>query len=158
MHLFHKSKIIGEEGETLFTEFFRSHGYEVLPLSIPDQKQNGYDFDVIKGCRSFCAEVKYDRRAQETGNLFFETKVENKVGWCLRYPVTSPVKVFWVFPDHYLMMRANRLSSIPYRDYPSRKIFGTLNGEGYLIPLQDMPAQRIPFNLSTPEIDALCLN
>lgn len=142
IHTFGNSNKKGLIGEQVVTKYFESLGYVVSRLSIPDQKRLGYDLKIHKDNKTFGIEVKTEFEADNTGNIFYETKIvtddTEKTGWCLKYPDTSKVMIFWYLPNtrRLLIYPANKLKQLEYQLFKLRKCFNpNYYAEGHLIPL-----------------------
>lgn len=142
VHNFQESLVIGNEGEKKLTDYLTSLGYEVRKLTVPEQLEKLYDLECTKetvnGKVSVQIEVKTERKAERTGNIFFETSVGTLPGWCLKYPEDSKVFVTWYLPMSEVIytLPARKLKLLDYKKYPFREVLNeTYIATGYLIPL-----------------------
>lgn len=82
-HNFANSKALGDVGEKIVKDWLDKRGANVKPASLKLQR-TGIDFTIEKHGVVSTVEVKYDARAQKTGNVFLETysnEEADKKGW-----------------------------------------------------------------------------
>lgn len=107
-----RGQTLEQEVENCITTYW-SDSVSCTPLSVEAQKQHGGDF-LIKGkscANQFYIECKHDFRAESTGNLYLETKLQYRgndtfsPGWTQKLlPSNQDVVVWKVKQDLYLSM------------------------------------------------------
>lgn len=131
----------GQKGEKVIKDYFESIGYNCSFLSIKNQKKYGFDILAKKDIESLYIEVKTEYYAAKSNNIFFETKVDGKLGWCLKYSPSSKVTICWYFPHskEIALYPAKDLCKISYNDFPKKEVLNNwgrlVRAEGHLIPI-----------------------
>lgn len=156
MHVFHDSFQRGIVGEKAIADFMRSKGYDIEVLPVDAQKAYGYDLHCEASDFTYQLEVKTEYQAELTGNIFFETQVGNKPGWCIMYQSLTNVHIVWYLPKSHraLTLPANRLLDIPFDKYPRRVARNPgYQAVGHLIPLPVIESIAIEWLLPPRESD-----
>ena len=140
IHNFIASNKVGLVGEQIVREYLESKHCTVTKV----EKNLPYDF-IVEGKDLFLyVEVKTDRKAEQTGNIFWETMVSNKPGWALKevpHEVINDLLYIWVINDELIIMPRVYFDRISYKDYPIVEIKNNsssgkiLRAEGYKVPV-----------------------
>lgn len=144
IHTFQASNAKGKIGESVIKEYFESLGYKVSNLSVKAQKEKLYDLECVRednNPKQFQIEVKTELRAEDTGNIYYETIVGDKPGWCLKYPEDTEVIIMWYLPisRQILCLPARKLKQIDYESFPYKTVWNPrYTAGGYVIPLTYM--------------------
>lgn len=144
IHQYTKSKVKGDLGEDTLVTYYSNLGYKVTKtnLSIQKSKLNPYDLLITKRNLSFLLEIKTEYVGESTGNLFFETEVGGKLGWCKKYTKDSNVVIVWYLPisKKLIYLPAYKLVSIDLTKYRQRVVSNVDQGitKGYLVPIKDV--------------------
>lgn len=144
IHTFSQSNAKGKIGESVITQYFESLDYEVTKLSVKEQKEKLYDLECVRednNPKQFQIEVKTELRAEDTGNIYYETIVGDKPGWCLKYSEDSKVIIMWYLPisNKVLCLPARKLKEIDYEAYPYKTVWNPrYTAGGYVVPLTYM--------------------
>jgi hypothetical protein len=135
---FHKDLAYGEEGERLVFENFKKHGWKL----VCDDGYKGYDFRMehTKTGIVRTIEVKRDRRAQDTGNVFLEYRCRGKDSGI----AVSDAEI-WVFliGDDSEMLAIFR-SELKALTVGCRQVKGgdAYKSEGFLVPVESIRKQQ----------------
>lgn len=130
-------------GEKIAREYFNSRGIQTVNATLDEQINEHWDFKIISGDREIKIEIKTDSRSEDTGNLFLETEVDDRVGFLRKYDENSNIIFGFVFPKAKRIgfIKAKELVKIPLENYQYKKIKHRSNNytsAGYLVPVSDV--------------------
>lgn len=131
----------GNFGEKVVKDFFISKDYKIIPATLDQQINEGWDFRVI-GKKDLLIEVKTDYMAAKTGNIFLETEVGEGLGFIRKIKPDSKIVFAFVFPQSQQIgfIDAQMLLSIELEKLHFRKFTHQSNNYtagGYLCPWAD---------------------
>lgn len=144
---FQEQLAIGKHAETFLDAFF-SRWYEILPVTLAEEKREGIDRIFKRAGRTFKVEYKADSKASVTGNLFIEFEVRRisndslvQLGWAAKSQ--ADYVIYWAQPSNIFVIRQDLLRlSVTQGEFSDFQVGKSMNhkiyGLGYLVRPQKL--------------------